>query len=71
MTIDAGLCAPSRYTSMMIVDPWGRWRCSQVLKGREMTVQQAIDGLAAGQIVWVAPSDMAEVERRWQEVRLL
>lgn len=58
MTIDlAGVRSKDNYTGVIIFNPDGTWRRSEVLKGREMSVQQARDGLEAGQTVWVTLDD--------------
>jgi translation initiation factor IF-1 len=46
----------------MIYIPGGKSRRSEVLKGREMTVTAAIDGLECGQEVWVKLGDAVTIE---------
>lgn len=57
MTIDSGGRTSDHYAQVTVFLPSGLTRSGSVLKGREMDVQKAIDGLEAGQMVWVAPKD--------------
>ena len=50
------------YTAVRVYQPNGQTRTASVLKGREMTVQAAIDGLEKGQMVWVKPSDAQAID---------
>ncbi len=69
MTIANGIRTPDNYTDVMIYNPDGTARRSEVLKGREMTVTAAIDGLESGQQVWVTLGDAPEFEMRWAVTR--
>jgi hypothetical protein len=62
MTIDSGGRTSDDYSIVAVFVPSGLRRTASVLKGREMDVQKAIDGLEAGQMVWVAPADARQIE---------
>lgn len=62
MTIDSGGRTSDAYAVVAVFAPSGQRRTASVLKGREMSVDQALDGLEAGQVVWVKPSDAQRIE---------